>query len=415
MSSNSIVDRIPTSFDTTFQRYYAVEAADLRRLYENAKRDQWNASQDIDWTIDVDPERGIFADELIDGHGTPTISRLELRDFQRLNVEFSCWRLSQLLHGEEGAMLACSQLVDMVPGNDAKFFQATQVVDEARHAEVLSRYLLEKCGGRIYPMTGNIKTLFDYILGQGKWFIKTVGLQLLAETFAVSLFRMLMETAKDPLLREICRRILADESRHMGFSILSLPDEIRGLSHGDLRELEDFTREALILVMTGQFPREAYETIGMNAADIEAVRQARKEIALGSEYALFRKLFRREMHQTVVSNMQKVGLLNERTSAFMREMGINTSLAAAACDGHRPEPASRPEIRDRLACAIGFASGLRGRGGLAYQVRRPRLSVDRAVNAVRALPRARGPLDGNRKRRRQSWRRRDELGFARAG
>jgi hypothetical protein len=28
--------------------------------------------------------------------------------------------------------------------------------------------------------------------------------------------------------------------------------------------------------------------------------------------------------------MQKVGLLNERTSAFMREMGINTSLAAAA-------------------------------------------------------------------------------------
>jgi len=179
-------------------------------------------------------------------------------------------------------------------------------------------------------MTGNIKKLFDYILGNGKWFIKTVGLQLLAETFAVSLFRMLTETAKDPLLRNICKRILADESRHMGFSILSLPDEIRGLSAGDLHELEDFTREALILVMTGQFPREAYEAVGMSGADIEAVREARKTIALGSEYALFRKLFRREMHQTVVSNMQKVGLLNERTSAFMREMGINTTLAAAA-------------------------------------------------------------------------------------
>src|SRR3984885_2930991 len=313
MPSKSIAHVIPTSYDTTFQRYYAVEAPDLRRLYENAKRDQWNASTDVDWTTNVDLERGIFADELVDGHGTPTLDRLDPREFQRLNVEFSCWRLSQLLHGEEGAMLACSQLVD-----------------EARHAEVLSRYLLEKCDGKIYPMTGNIKTLFDYILGNGKWFIKTVGLQLLAETFAVSLFRMLMETAKDPLLRNICKRILADESRHMGFSILSLPDEIRGLNAGDLHELEDFTREALILVMTGQFPQEAYETFGMNAADIEAVRHARKEIALGSEYALFRKLFRREMHQTVVSNMQKVGLLNERPSAFMREMGINTSLAAAA-------------------------------------------------------------------------------------
>src|SRR5260221_1709060 len=330
MASAPTRDRISTPLDTVFQRSYAIEAPDLRRLYENAKRDQWNVSRDIDWTAEVDPERGIFADELIDGHGTPTVSRLDPKTFKQLNIEFSCWRLSQLLHGEEGAMLACAQLVDMVPGNDAKFFVATQVVDEARHAEVLSRYLIDKCGGRIYPVNGNIKHLFDYILGHGKWFVKTVGLQLLAETFAVSLFRMLMETAKDPLLRAICRRILADESRHMGFSILSLPDEIRGLSSGDLHELEDFTREALVLVMTGQVPREAYEAVGMSAADIEAVQKARKQIALGSEYAMFRKLFRREMHQTVVSNMQKVGLLNERTSAFMREMGINTTLAAAA-------------------------------------------------------------------------------------
>src|SRR5229473_1939629 len=285
MPSKSIADRIPTSFDTCFQRSYAVEAPDMRRLYENAKRDQWNASKDIDWTTDVDPERGIFADELIDGHGTPTLDRLDPKTFQQLNIEFSCWRLSQLLHGEEGAMLACSQLVDMVPGNDAKFFQATQVVDEARHAEVLSRYLLDKCGGKIYPMTGNIKKLFDYILGNGKWFIKTVGLQLLAETFAVSLFRMLMETAKDPMLREICRRILADESRHMGFSVLSLPDEIRSLSSSDLRELEDFVHEALTLLLSGQFPREAYEAVGLNAAEITTIYHARKEIARGSDFA----------------------------------------------------------------------------------------------------------------------------------
>src|SRR5260370_39163425 len=178
MPSNSIADRIPTSFDVTFQRYYDVEAPDLRRLYENAKRDQWNASTDVDWTTSVDLERGIFADELIDGHGTPTLERLAPRDFQRLNVEFSCWRLSQLLHGEEGAMLACSQLAGMVPGNDAKFFQATQVVDEARHTEVLSRYLLEKCDGKVYPITVNVKTLFDYILRQAMCFIKTVTPQL---------------------------------------------------------------------------------------------------------------------------------------------------------------------------------------------------------------------------------------------
>src|SRR5260370_18738753 len=120
MPSNSIADRIPTSFDVTFQRYYDVEAPDLRRLYENAKRDQWNASTDVDWTTSVDLERGIFADELIDGHGTPTLDRLAPRDFQRLNVEFSCGRLSQLLHREKGAMLPGTPLGAVVPANDAQ-------------------------------------------------------------------------------------------------------------------------------------------------------------------------------------------------------------------------------------------------------------------------------------------------------
>ena len=183
-------------FRYLWQRSYSVEAPDLRGLYEKAKRDQWNASRDIAWETPLDLDKGIFADELIDGYGTDALAHLDAKTLARLNVEFSCWRISQLLHGEEGAMLACSQLVDMVPGNDAKFFQSTQVVDEARHTEVLSRYLLDKCDGNIYPVSPNLKTLFDFILGQGKWFIKTVGLQLIAETFAVALFRLLGETAQ---------------------------------------------------------------------------------------------------------------------------------------------------------------------------------------------------------------------------
>jgi hypothetical protein len=324
-------DLIPTTFDTLWQRSYLVDAPDLRGLYEKAKRDQWNASRDIDWAAPSNIEGGIFADELVDGYGSDALAHLDPKTFARLNVEFSCWRISQLLHGEEGAMLACSQLVDMVPGNDAKFFQSTQVVDEARHTEVLSRYLLDNCGGRIYPVTPNLKKLFDFILGQGKWFVKTVGLQLIAETFAVALFRLLGESTKDPTLAQICKRILADESRHMGFSILSLPDEIRALSPSDMRELEDFTRDAIFLVLGGQFPREAYETIGMNAAEIDRVKKVRKEAALaGNDQTLFRKLFKREMHTTIVTNMKKVGLLNERTSGFLRDLGIDPNLSPVA-------------------------------------------------------------------------------------
>jgi hypothetical protein len=322
--------RVQSEFETLFQRDYSVQAPDMRRLYENAKRDQWNVSKDIDWSTPVDLDRGVFADGLIDGYGSPVWEKLDRKTQRELNVEFSCWRISQLLHGEEGAMLACSQLVDMVPTNDAKFFQSTQVVDEARHAEVLSRYLTEKCGGRIYPMNRNVKHLFDYLLGQGKWFIKTVGLQLVAETFAVGLFRMLAETSQDPLLQTISKKILADESRHMGFSVLGLPDTIASLSKSDLRELEDFTAEACRLVLRGQFPREAFDRVGLSEHDIKEVERVRVENAKSNDYAYFRQTFRREMYTQVVSNMKKVGLMTERTAENLRKLGIDPNIDGRA-------------------------------------------------------------------------------------
>lgn len=321
---------IETEFETLFQRDYTVHAPDMRRLYENAKRDQWNVSRDIDWSQPVDLDKGIFADGLVDGYGGEIWGKLAPKQQRELNLEFSCWRLSQLLHGEEGAMLACSQLVDMVPSNDAKFFQSTQVVDEARHTEVLSRYLLEKCGGRVYPMSRNIKLLFDFLLGQGKWFIKTAGLQLIAETFAVGLFRMLAETSLDPLLRTICKRILADESRHMGFSVLGLPDMIASLSPSDMAELEDFTAEACRLVLRGQFARDAFEKIGFSANEIEQVEQTRVEQAKANDYALFRQVFRREMYTQVVANLKKVGLMTPRMADNLVKIGIDPNVDGRA-------------------------------------------------------------------------------------
>lgn len=322
--------QVESTFETLYQRDYSVQAPDMRRLYENAKRDQWNASKDIDWSQPVDLDRGIFADGMIDGFGGEVWNRLDEKKRRELNVEFSCWRLSQLLHGEEGAMLVCSQLVDMVPSNDAKFFQSTQVVDEARHTEVLSRYLTDKCGGRIYPFVKNTQQLFDYLLGQGKWFIKTAGLQLVGETFAVGLFRMLAESAQDPLLQGICKKILQDESRHMGFSVLGLPDMIASLNPDEMRELEDFTAEACRLVLRGQFPREAFEQVGFSESEITSVQRARVENAKSNDYIYFRQIFRREMYTQVVANFKKVGLLTERTAENLRKLGIDPTVDGRA-------------------------------------------------------------------------------------
>src|SRR5262249_21459366 len=166
---------IPSAMDTVFEFDYSVQAEDMRGLYEKAKRDQWNAARDIAWDTPGTDDGRILADELIDIHGSPLWIKMSEGERVELNRRISAWRLSVLVHGEQGAMLACSQLVDVVTGTDQKFFQATQVMDEARHNEVLERYIEQRLDGLHYPMPENSRALFDAILTDPRWYIKTIA------------------------------------------------------------------------------------------------------------------------------------------------------------------------------------------------------------------------------------------------
>ncbi len=313
---------IDSPMQTTFELDYTVHAEDMRGLYEKAKRDQWNAARDVPWNSPEPDDGRTLADEMVDIHGSPLWERLGGRDRVELNRRITAWRLSVLVYGEQGAMLACSQLVDIVPGADHKFFQATQVMDEARHNEVLERYLQHRLGGLHYPMPDNERFIFDAILGDPRWYVKTIGLQLVAETFAVAVFKMMAECAHDPLLREICRRILQDESRHMGFGMLALPDVVRDASAAERREMEDFACEAIDKTLTGFFPLEPYRDLGFSAAEIAEVRAYRRDVASRNDYALFRKYFKRDMHASMVANLTKIGLLTERVRPRLAALGV---------------------------------------------------------------------------------------------
>ena len=313
---------IPASLTTAFEFDYSTLEPDIRRLYENAKRDQWNASRDIPWDTAGTDDGRVIADELIDIYGSPLWERLSEQDRVALNRRIAAWRLSVLMYGEQGAMLACSQLVDVVEGTDNKFFQATQVMDEARHNEVLHRYITERLDGLTYPMPVNERDLFDSILGESRWYLKTIALQLVAETFAVSLFKMMGESARDPVLGELCRRVLLDESRHMGFGMLSLPAVVREASPSERNELEDYTCFALEKTLTGFFPLEAYQDMGFGRAEIDEIKRYRRETAASNDYAPFRKYFKRDMHGAMVANLARLGLITDRVRPRLEKLGV---------------------------------------------------------------------------------------------
>ncbi len=51
-------------------------------------------------------------------------------------------------------MICAARIVESVPDMDAKFYSATQTMDEARHAEIYGRFLHEKIG-MLYPVNDN--------------------------------------------------------------------------------------------------------------------------------------------------------------------------------------------------------------------------------------------------------------------
>src|SRR5438552_15816272 len=87
---------------------------------------------------------------LVDEPGSPVRSWGE-PEITRYAMENVAHRVSQFLHGEQGALICTARIVETVPWIDAKYYASTQVVDEARHVEVFGRYLEEKLETR-YPM-----------------------------------------------------------------------------------------------------------------------------------------------------------------------------------------------------------------------------------------------------------------------
>src|SRR5260221_11358553 len=70
-------ERLTATHDVAYDWDYAVKRPELRTLYEKSKDLMWNARTDLDWTIDVDPEREIVADAFNPIFGTDVWRRLD--------------------------------------------------------------------------------------------------------------------------------------------------------------------------------------------------------------------------------------------------------------------------------------------------------------------------------------------------
>ena len=295
---------------------YASEVEELRALYERGKKGQWNAETDVDWSIPFPRDEWFLPKEGL--QLLPSVLAVAGADDATCRAaafdEFA-WTFSQLLHGEQAALQLCGQLTNTCPTMDAKFYAASQVVDEARHIEVIAKFLQRKVG-TIYPIGGTLKVLLDKLLEADTWKMKTLGMQCLFEGMAVGIFDMIQKGSTNPLLSDVIRRVKQDEARHAAFGVLTMRRTVRDATPDEMAEMEDFSYNVL-------------ETLNANQ-QLDMLRDLAPKYGLDPENVVLMLLGQEDwarfnsdvfMH-TVVPNLARLGLITERTEEKYRARGI---------------------------------------------------------------------------------------------
>src|SRR5260370_13690663 len=103
---------VKTAVESIFQWDYSVKFPQMDKLYENAKRDQWNVSTTINWDRPIEKE--VLDMTMMPMFQTELYKSLSEENKYQLGRKFPAWRLSQFLHGQHGPLIVCGQLLNPV-------------------------------------------------------------------------------------------------------------------------------------------------------------------------------------------------------------------------------------------------------------------------------------------------------------
>jgi len=296
---------------TSFSWEYEHEREKLLALYDKGKKQQWDAATRIDWSLELDPENPQQIDDrLIPIFGCSLWEKMDEKERIRVRQHQQAHTLSQFMHGEQGALMAAARIVQTVPDLDAKFYAATQVMDEARHVEAYARLLNEKLG-IAYPITPGLKSLLETTLTDRRWDMTYLGMQILIEGLALAAFQRIRDYAKNRLAASVNAYVMQDEARHVAFGRLALRDLYPQLSDAERAEREEFVVEACYQMRDRFNQRELWENIGL------PVEQA-VDAAMSSENM---RLFRRRLFSRIVPTVKDIGLWGKAVQKAFTDMG----------------------------------------------------------------------------------------------
>jgi hypothetical protein len=223
------------------------------------------------------------------------------------------WSISNLLHGEQGALSLSASLCHILLDPGAQEYAANQAREEARHVAGFTRYIAKRWGQPL-PVGKTIATVLADLVSTNEVYKKIVGMQMLIEGLAMGSFATLNARTNDPVLRRLVQLVMSDEAFHHRFGRIWASKTIRHLNAEEHRKVEDWSAQIfqtlLFNLINAEQKQVIYSKYGLHW---EWVRDAVKETfsdndrrdQLKESTNMFRVLIKTLMH---------AGIITERTA-----------------------------------------------------------------------------------------------------
>lgn len=240
----------------------AKNAKILERVYHKGQRLSWDGKEVLS--------------TLIAEHGLPDLGPEKKAALGRV--------FAVIMWGELAAWRISAELADEIVPLEPKMAATSQAFDEARHFYVMHDYLtaLDALPDKL---DWGAQNLLEQVMNADHLAKKLLGMQLMVEPIALTLFHIVKKLEIEPVLTALLPYYERDEARHVALGIQYLPAMLTQMSVRERLDLWNFQVQLIAYeVFSARTIQRDLLTLGVDPLDMIAVGK-------GKQMAAFKQVF----------------------------------------------------------------------------------------------------------------------------
>jgi len=205
---------------------------------------------------------------LIEEHGSPSLSKEQIDSIKNI--------FSVIFWGEYAAWNVSAELALKIDSFEAKMAATSQAHDEARHFYVMRDYL-NYIGVEPEPLPRNASKALNFVLNTNSLPKKLLGMQLMVEPIAITIFKLVIQSDIDPVLCNLLRLYEKDEARHIALGVKFLPVLIKEMSYYEVLDLFLWQLRLMLIEVDGlKELKEDFENLGFAVDDVYNLAESKQ-------------------------------------------------------------------------------------------------------------------------------------------